>query len=123
MRIGRGVKLTNHSPIDNDIKRVFFAEDSGLDYGDFAVYIYIAMHVQWSEYGRNGEPNDKQGYCYKTKVAMCAELSVSRGKLDKAIDKLIEYGFVCTREIPNRYGGKPLLEYRLSTVWRRHIGD
>lgn len=118
MRINKGDRLTNHTPIHNDIKRVFFDDNNKLNYGDFAVYVYIAMHIQYNENGRDGKPNGKQGYCYKTKVAMSNELAISRGKLDKAIERLIEYGFVETREVANRYGGRPLLEYRLSTKWK-----
>lgn len=121
MRINKGGKLTNHSPIHNDIKRVFFASDNELDYGDFAVYVYIAMHIQYSVDAGRGNPNGKQGYCYKTKVAMTKELSISRMKLDKAIEKLLRYGFIETREVANKYGGRPLLEYRLSIEWMANI--
>src|SRR5699024_12575884 len=94
MRINKGDKLTNHSPIENDIKRVFFDKDSELNYGDFAVYIYIAMHIQYSEDGGKGVPNEKQGYCYKTKVEMCSELAISRAKLDNEMVMLDEYGVI-----------------------------
>lgn len=121
MRINKGDKLTNHSPIHNDVKRVFFEGDNELDYGDFAVYVYIAMHIQYSEDAGKGKPNGKQGYCYKTKVAMMSELSMSKAKLNKTIDRLTDYGFISTRKESNRYGGRPLLEYRLSEEWMRNI--
>lgn len=121
MRINKGDKLTNHSPIDNDIKRVFFEDSSELDYGDFAVYVYIVMNVQYGENGADGKPNGKQGYCYKTKKRIKRELKMSRGKFDKSIARLIEYGFIGTREEPNKYGGRPLVEYRLSSEWKARI--
>src|SRR5690625_7026172 len=111
-------KNYNFTALPNDVKRIFLSEDNDLDYGDLAVYVYISMFIQVGENGRDGKPNGKQGYCYKTKVAMSDELAISRGKLDKAIERLIEYGFVETREVANRYGGRPLLEYRLSTKWK-----
>lgn len=117
--VSKGGKLRNQTPIFNDIKRVFFDDNNELDYGDFAVYTYIAMHIQHSEDGGKGKPNGKQGYCYKTKVAMQKELRMSKIKLNASIDRLIEYGFIETREKANRYGGKPLLEYRLSPKWER----
>lgn len=120
-RIEKGGKLTNHTPIPNEIKRVFFDMDNDLNYGDFALYVYIAMHVQYSENGRNGKPNGKQGYCYKTKTTMRAELAMSKGKLETSIQRLIDYGFIETRTVANRYGGRTLLEYRLADVWKRYL--
>lgn len=121
MQTNESGKIRSFTPIDNEVKRVFFEGDNDLDYGDFAVYVYIAMHIQISDDAGKGKPNGKQGFCYKTKVAMAGELSISRMKLDKAIAKLIEYGFVGTREVPNKYGGRPLLEYRLADDWKRFI--
>lgn len=123
MSIEKGDKLTNHSPIHNDIKRVLFDGDNELDYGDFAVYVYIAMHIQHSEDAGKGKPNGKQGYCYKTKVAMMSELSMSKAKLNKSIERLLKYGFISTREVPNKFGGRPLLEYKLSDEWLRNMPD
>jgi len=121
MRIEKGGKLSNHSPINNDIKRVFFDENNELDYGDFAVYIYIAMHIQYSEDGGTGTPNGKQGYCYKTKVRIQGELGIGKDKLNRHIARLKAYGFIDSREVPNKYGGKPLEEYRLIDGWQSHI--
>lgn len=121
MRIEKGGKLTNHTPIPNEIKRIFFAEDNDLDYGDFAVFIYIAMNVQYGEKGRDGKPNDKQGYCYKTKVAIRNELRIGKAKLSRHIERLKEHGFIETREVPNKFGGKPIEEYRLSERWKTRL--
>lgn len=121
MRVNKGGNLTNHSPIPNEIKRVFFDENNELDYGDFAVYVYIAMHVQYTENGRDGKPNGKQGYCYKTKVRMQGELRIGKAKLNRHLDRLKAFGFIESREVPNAYGGKPLEEYRLSDEWRTRL--
>lgn len=120
--IEKGGKLTNHTPIDNDVKRVFFDKENDLNYGDFAVFVYIAMHVQYSEDAGKGKANGKQGYAYTTKVRMQAELSMGKAKLAQALDRLREYGFIESRDVPNKYGGKPLKEYRLADGWRK-IGE
>lgn len=121
MRINKGDNLTNHSPIHNDIKRVFFDGDNELDYGDFGVYIYIAMHVQYGENGKDGKPNGKQGYCYKTKVTIRDELRISKGKLSRHLERLKEYGFIETRNVRNKYGGHDLEEYRLINAWESRV--
>ena len=111
--------MRNFTPIDNDIKRVFFDDSNDLDYGDFAVYTYILMFIQFSENGRDGKPNGKQGYCYKTKIAMRSDLRISKGKLNRHIDNLKKFGFIGFREVKNKYGGQPLEEYRLSDEWKK----
>src|SRR5690625_2852129 len=118
MRIKKGEKLTNHTPIPNEIKRVFFDDSNDLDYGDFAVYIYIAMNVQYGENGGDGKPNGKQGYCYKKKVSMRNELRISKARLNRHIERLKDYGFISSREVRNKFGGKPIEEYRLIEGWK-----
>lgn len=117
----KGGKLTNHTPIDNDVKRVFFETENELDYGDFAVYIYIVMYVQYSEDAGKGKPNGKQGYAYPTKTRMQAELSIGKDKLNRSIQRLVDFGFIEARDVPNKYGGKPLQEYRLIDGWKALI--
>lgn len=114
-------KERNFTAIDNAVKSVFLSEDNELDYGDLAVYVYIAMFIQVGPNGRDGKPNGKQGYCYKTKVAMRRELRMSRDKLDKHIANLKRYGFIESREMPNKYGGRPVEEYRLIDDWKASI--
>lgn len=121
MRIEKGGKLTNHSPIHNDIKRVFFDSNNELDYGDFALYIYIAMNVQYGENGRDGKPNGKQGYCYRTKTRMRDDLRMSKDKLAKHLTRLKTYGFIESRREKNRYGGHDLEEFRLSERWKSRL--
>lgn len=111
----------NFTAIDNRVKRVFLAEDNDLDYGDLAVYTYIAMFIQVGENGVDGKPNGKQGYCYKTKVTMRSELRMSKGRLDRHISNLKRYGFIDSREVRNKYGGKPIEEYRLIDAWQTHL--
>jgi len=117
MRIKKGEKLTNHTPIPNEIKRVFFDESNDLDYGDFAVYIYIAMNVQYGENGRDGKPNGKQGYCYRSKTRIRNDLRMGKDKLTKHIERLKDYGFIESRFEKNDFGGHDLEEYRLSDAW------
>lgn len=114
-------KNYNFTAIDNAVKSVFLSDDNDLDYGDLAVYVYIAMFVQVGGNGPDGKPNGKQGYCYKTKVAMRGELRMSRDKLDKHIDNLKRYGFIESREMPNKYGGRPVEEYRIIDDWQSLI--
>lgn len=115
-------RMTNHTPIHNGIKRVFFAQDSELDYGDFAVFVYIAMYVQNSAgNGKSAEPNGKQGYAYPTKTRMMGELGMSKTKLNRCIDRLVAHGFIEAREVANKYGGKPLLEYRVIDRWKSRL--
>lgn len=121
MRINKGDKLTNHSPIENDIKRVFFDESNELDYGDFALYVYIAMNVQYGENGRDGKPNGKQGYCYRSKVRIRNDLRMSKDKLARHIERLKAFGFIESRFEKNRFGGHDLEEYRLSDGWRKRL--
>ncbi|MBU5266283.1 helix-turn-helix domain-containing protein [Virgibacillus proomii] len=104
--------MRNFTPIDNDVKRVFFAPDTDLDYGDFAVYVYIAMHVRVKD-------GDLKGLAYPTKKRMQSDLSIGRRKLSEAIEKLVRYGFIIAVKVPNKYGGKPLLHYRLSDEWKK----
>lgn len=111
----------NFTALDNRIKNVFLAEDNELEYGDLAVYTYIAMFIQVGENGPDGKPNGKQGYCHKTKVAMRNELRMSKGKLNRHIDNLKRYGFIKSREVKNKYGGKDVEEYRLSDEWKAHL--
>ena len=120
--IEKGGKLTNHTPIDNGIKRVFFDKGNDLGYGDFAVFIYIVMYIQYSEDAGKGADNGKRGYAYTTKTRMMAELSIGKDGLNSCIDRLVKYGFIETRDVPNRYGGKPLQEYKLSDKWRSGAG-
>ena len=119
--IKKGGRLSNHTPIENGIKRVFFDKENELDYGDFAVYIYIVMYVQYSEDAGKGKPNGKQGYAYPTKTRMQAELSIGKAKLNQCLARLIEFGFIEARDVPNKYGGKPLQEYRLIDSWKARI--
>lgn len=114
----RNNRMANFTPISNKVKRAFFDEDSDLDYGDFSVFIYIAMYVQHSEDAGKGKANGKQGYAYTTKVRMHAELSMGRAKLDRCIAKLVKHGLIETRDVPNKYGGRPLQEYRIGDEWQ-----
>src|SRR5699024_5202294 len=111
-------KERNFTAIDNAVKSVFLSEDHDLDYGDLAVYVYISMFIQVGPNGRDGKPNGKQGYCYKTKVTMRKELRMSRDKLKKHISNLQSYGFRDSREMTNRYGGRPVEAYRLIYDWK-----
>ncbi len=111
----------NFTAIDNRVKRIFLADDNALDYGDLAVYTYIAMFIQVGDKGADGRPNGKQSYCYKTKVAMRGELRMSRDKLDKHLRNLKRYGFIDSREVPNKYGGRPVEEYRLIDDWQAYL--
>lgn len=121
MRIEKGGELWNHSPIENDIKRVFFDESNELDYGDFALYVYIAMNVQYGENGRDGKPNGKQGYCYRSKVRIRNDLRMGKDKLTKHIDRLKEFEFIESRYVRNDFGGHDLEEYRLSNGWKSRL--
>jgi len=114
-------KNYNFTALPNDVKRIFLSEDNDLDYGDLAVYVYISMFIQVGKNGRDGKPNGKQGYCYKTKVAMRNELRMSKGKLNRHIDNLKRFGFIEARTMPNKYGGKDIEEYRLSDEWKTHL--
>lgn len=107
--------------IDNRLKRIFLDRDNELDYGDLAVYVYIAMFVQVGENGPDGKPNGKQGYCYKTKTAMRGELRMSKGRLNRHIDNLKRFGFIESREAKNKYGGQDLEEYRLIDGWKERL--
>lgn len=109
--------MKNFTRIDNALKPMFF-DNPDLGYGDLAVFTYIAMHVQISDDAGKGSSNGKQGYAYTTKTRMQAELSMSKKKLNDTIDRLIAYGLIDTREVPNKYGGRPLTEYRLSDAWK-----
>lgn len=104
--------MRNFTPIDNEVRRLFFASETDLDYGDFAVYVYIAMHVRVKD-------GDLKGFAYPTKKRMQSDLSIGRRKLSEAIDKLVRYGFIIAVKVPNKYGGKPLLHYRLSDEWKK----
>jgi|SRR5690625_1173353 len=121
MRIEKGGHLTNHSPIDNDIKRVFFDSSNELDYGDFALFIYIAMNVQYGENGRDGKPNGKQGYCYRTKARIRDDLRMSKDKLAKHIARLKAFGFIESRFEKNHFGGHDLEEFCVSERWKNRI--
>ena len=121
MRIEKGGKLTNHTPIPNEIKRIFFDNSNELDYGDFAVYIYIVMNVQYGENGRDGKPNGKQDYCYRSKTRIRNDLRMSKDKLTKHIERLKDYGFIESRFEKNSFGGHDLEEFRLSNGWRKHL--
>jgi len=111
-------KNYNFTAIDNAVKSVFLSDDIDLDYGDLAVYVYIAMFIQVGENGPDGKPNGKQGYCYKTKVAMRGELRMGRDKLNRCIANLKRYGFIDSREMSNKYGGRDIEEYRLIDDWK-----
>lgn len=108
----------NFTAIDNAVKSVFLSDDNELDYVDFAVYVYIAMFIQIGKNGPDGKPNGKQGYCHKTKVAMRGELRIGRDKLNRSIANLKRYGFINSREVPNKYGGRDIEEYRLIDDWK-----
>lgn len=111
----------NFTAIDNAIKGVFLDEDNDLDYGDLAVYVYIAMFIQVGKNGRDGKPNGKQGYCYKTKTTMRGELRMSKGRLNRHIDNLKRFGFIDSREVKNKYGGQDIEEYRLIDDWKDRL--
>jgi len=111
----------NFTAIDNRVKRIFLSEDNELDYGDLAVYTYIAMFIQVGPNGRDGKPNGKQGYCYKTKAAMRAELRMSKGKLNRHIENLKRSGFIDSRTVKNLYGGQDIEEYRLIDDWKMRL--
>jgi|SRR5690625_941463 len=111
----------NFTAIDNAIKGVFLSGDNELDYGDLAVYVYIAMFIQVGENGPDGKCNGKQGYCHKTKAAIQSELRISKGKLNRHIANLKRYGFIDSRTKPNKYGGRDIEEYRLVDDWKTFI--
>src|SRR5699024_10548112 len=114
-------KERNITAIDNAVKVVFLSEDNELDYGDLAVYVYIAMFIQVGPNGRDGKPNGKQGYCYKTKVAMRGELRMSKGRLNRHIENLKRSGFIDSRTVKNLYGGQDIEEYRLIDDWKMRL--
>ena len=114
-------KERNFTAIDNAVKSVFLSEDNELDYGDLAVYVYIAMFIQVGPNGRDGKPNGKQGYCYKTKASMRAELRISKGRLNRHIENLKRFGFIDSRTVKNLYGGQDIEEYRLIDGWKKHL--
>lgn len=111
-------KISNFTPINNKIKKVFFDEGSTLGHGEFAVFIYIAMYVQFAPDAGKGVINGKQGYAYPTKTKMSAELQLSRPSINKYVESLIDAGLIVTREVANNYGGHPLLEYKVSKDYR-----
>lgn len=103
--------MRNFTAIDNDVKRVFFDPENDLDYGDLAMYVYIAMHIRVKD-------GELKGLAYPTKRRMQADLSIGKQRLTKSIDKLVDHGFIATKEVANKYGGKPLLYYRLADEWK-----
>lgn len=114
-------KERNFTAIDNAVKSVFLSGDNELDYGDLAVYVYIAMFIQVGPNGRDGKPNGKQGYCYKTKAAMRKELRISKGRLNRHIENLKRFGFIDSRTVKNLYGGQDIEEYRLIDEWKKYL--
>ena len=111
----------NFTAIDNAVKGVLLSEHNDLDYGDLAVYVYISMFIQVGPNGRDGKPNGKQGYCYKTKATMRAELRISKGKLNRHIENLKRFGFIDYRTVKNLYGGQDIEEYRLIDDWKKRL--
>src|SRR5690625_612003 len=114
-------KNYNFTALPNDVKRIFLSEDNDLDYGDLAVYVYISMFIQVGENGADGKPNGKQGYCHKTKAAMRGELRISKGRLNRHIENLKQYGFIDSRTVRNKYGGQDIEEYRLIDGWKERL--
>ena len=113
---------SNFTAVSNDLKPVLFANPA-VGYAEIAVYLYLAMHVQVSEDAGKGTPNGKQGYAYTTKARMQGELAIGKTKLNRSLDVLEAEGLIKAREVANKYGGKPLKEYRLSDEWKGAFAD
>lgn len=110
--------IKNFTPINNEVKRVFFADNSGLGHGEFALFIYIAMHVQHSPDAGKGSPNGKQGYAYPTKRRISTDLDISRPTLDKYLKDLVNNGLIEYRNVRNSFGGHPLYEYKIADKYK-----
>jgi hypothetical protein len=105
--------MNRFTPIDNTII-YYFTRLPDFGHAELAVYTYIRGYVQNEEStrGKTAEANGKQGYAYTTKVRMRTELALGKTKLNVAIDTLIRYELIATRKVANKYGGRPLLEYK-----------
>ena len=83
----------------------------------------LNARIYVSEDAGKGTPNGKQGYAYTTKARMQGELAIGKTKLNRSLDVLEAEGLIKAREVANKYGGKPLKEYRLSDEWKGALAD
>jgi predicted transcriptional regulator len=79
----------------------------GITFVERGVYGYILDFTQDQTLD-----NGLQDYAYPTKVRMISDGQIAKGTLNKSLRKLMDYGIVEEKKIPNKRGGKPLSAYK-----------